>query len=159
MMMMMVTQIYDPAILGACAQILMPQAARIPSIVNGATGWWSMFQVGMCPREKCVQSTLELVHHKAQGYTDTSFWVSTCTEVITQSLNLSLILFPCMVVYKQPGRVEYSDPKLGLTTSGRASTKASDIATKYNLGSPVAANFCQAEWDDYVPKLYQKLSS
>lgn len=63
------------------------------------------------------------------------------------------------IVYKQPGRVEYSDPKLGLTTSGRASTKASDIATKYSLGNPVAGNFCQAEWDDYVPRLYQKLSS
>ena len=62
-------------------------------------------------------------------------------------------------VYKQPGRVDYTDAKVGLTTSGRASTKASDIATKYNLGEPVAANFCQAEWDDYVPKLYEKLSS
>ena len=62
-------------------------------------------------------------------------------------------------VYKQPGRLEYTDTKLGLTTNGRASTKAGDLATKYKLGNPVAGNFCQAEWDDYVPKLYEKLSS
>ena len=62
-------------------------------------------------------------------------------------------------VYKQPGHVDYTDTKLGLTTNGRPSTKANDLATKYNLGNPIAGNFCQAEWDDYVPKLYEKLSS
>ena len=62
-------------------------------------------------------------------------------------------------MYKQPsGRLEYTDAKLGLVQGGRPSTKASDLAAKYNLGSPIAGNFCQAEWDDYVPKLYEKLS-
>ncbi|KAJ4432019.1 hypothetical protein ANN_20633 [Periplaneta americana] len=31
------------------------------------------------------------------------------------------------------------------------------FAEKYNLGSPVAGNFYQAQWDDYVPKLYAQL--
>jgi hypothetical protein len=65
--------------------------------------------------------------------------------------------FPC-AVYKQPDRLEYTDAKLGLVQGGRPSTKANDLATKYNLGNPIAGNFCQAEWDDYVPKLYEKLS-
>lgn len=63
-----------------------------------------------------------------------------------------------LTVYKQPGgRLEYTDQKLGMTAGGRPSTKAADLAAKYNLGNPVAGNFCQAEWDDYVPKLYEKL--
>lgn len=60
-------------------------------------------------------------------------------------------------VYKQPGRITYSDPKLGLSTDNRGGTKANDVSAKYNLGNPVAGNFYQAEWDDYVPKLYEKL--
>lgn len=31
------------------------------------------------------------------------------------------------------------------------------FAQKYNLGNPVAGNFYQAEWDDYVPILYKQL--
>ena len=77
----------------------------------------------------------------------------TCDHVIIS------LCFCIIIVYKQPGRVEYTDTKIGLTGNGRPSTKASDLATKYNLGNPIAGNFCQAEWDDYVPKLYEKLSS
>ena len=60
-------------------------------------------------------------------------------------------------MYKQPGRITYTDPKLGLSTENRGGTKASDVAAKYNLGNPVAGNYYQAEWDDYVPKLYEKI--
>lgn len=62
-------------------------------------------------------------------------------------------------VYKQEGRLTYTDPKLTLSVDNRGCTKANDVATKYNLGNPVAGNFFLAEWDDYVPKLYQKLGS
>lgn len=62
-------------------------------------------------------------------------------------------------MYKQPGRIEdYSDLKLGLSVDNRGCTKANDVSSKYNLGNPVAGNFYQAEWDDYVPELYKKLS-
>jgi len=30
------------------------------------------------------------------------------------------------------------------------------FALKYNLGTPVAGNFYQAQYDDYVPILYQQ---
>lgn len=44
-----------------------------------------------------------------------------------------------------------------MTGKGRNNTKARDIVTEYSLGTPVAGNFFQAQWDDYVPKLYEKL--
>lgn len=46
-----------------------------------------------------------------------------------------------------------------LSTAGRGGTKARDFIAKYNLGDPIAGNFFQAEWDDYVPKLYEKLGA
>ena len=60
-------------------------------------------------------------------------------------------------VYKQPGRITYTDPIRGFTPAGRTSTKASAVAAKYNLGDPVAGNYFLSEWDEYVPELYKKL--
>ncbi len=63
-------------------------------------------------------------------------------------------------VYKQPnGRLDYSDPKLGLSTDNRGGTKTSDLVSKYSLGNPVVGNYFQAEYDDYVPLLYKKLGN
>ena len=63
-------------------------------------------------------------------------------------------------VYKQPGGcITYTDAKLGLSTANRGGTKANDVASKYNLGNPVAGNYYLAEYDDYVPKLYKKLGN
>ena len=74
-----------------------------------------------------------------------------------------LILYPhsynIVAVYKQAGRIEdYSELKLGMSADNRGGTKANDVASKFNLGTPVAGNYFQAEWDNYVPKLYEKLS-
>lgn len=33
------------------------------------------------------------------------------------------------------------------------------FVTKYNLGDPIAGNFYQAQYDDYVPILHAQLSS
>ncbi|KRX54855.1 Dedicator of cytokinesis protein 1 [Trichinella sp. T9] len=33
------------------------------------------------------------------------------------------------------------------------------FAAKHDLGAPIAGNFYQAEWDDYVPKLYEQLGA
>lgn len=33
------------------------------------------------------------------------------------------------------------------------------FALKYNLGNPVAGNFYQAQYDDYVPLLYKQLGA
>jgi len=65
-----------------------------------------------------------------------------------------------LIVYKQPeGKINFDERRL-TNRSGehRASFKIRDFAKKYKLGEPIAANFYQAEWDDYVPKLYEQLS-
>lgn len=59
------------------------------------------------------------------------------------------------LIYKQSSRVEFKVSKLTNTsTSGRPSFKVRKFALDHGLGAPVAGNFFQAEWDDYVPKLY-----
>lgn len=62
------------------------------------------------------------------------------------------------LVYKQPGKLEFDEPKL-TNTSGdnRALFSIFKFAEKYKLGEPVAGNFYQAEYDDYVPILYKQL--
>lgn len=42
---------------------------------------------------------------------------------------------------------------------GRGQFSIRKFAAKYNLGQPVAGNFYQAEWDDYVPILYKQLGA
>lgn len=61
-------------------------------------------------------------------------------------------------MFKQEGHVTYTGPKIGATTSaGRSNTRVRDLIHKYNLGDPVAGNFYLAQWDSYVPKVYQTL--
>ena len=63
-------------------------------------------------------------------------------------------------VFKQPnGVINCDEPYQPLKTDGRNNTSTRALVSKYNLGVPVAGNFFMAEWDDYVPKLYAKLSS
>lgn len=40
---------------------------------------------------------------------------------------------------------------------GRGGFSIAKFAAKYSLGDPVAGNFYQAKYDDYVPKLYKQL--
>ena len=63
-------------------------------------------------------------------------------------------------MFKQSaGKIQFTEPHQSLSTAGRGGTKARDFIAKYNLGNPIAGNFFQAEWDDYVPKLYEKLGA
>jgi len=63
------------------------------------------------------------------------------------------------LAYKQPGRLTPDEKKLtNRSGEGRGQFKIRNFAKKYNLGDPIAANLYQAEWDDYVPKLYEQLS-
>lgn len=41
---------------------------------------------------------------------------------------------------------------------GRFNTKAVDFVNQHNLGSPIAGNFFQAQYDDYVPILHAQLA-
>ncbi|XP_075984219.1 protein D2-like isoform X2 [Anticarsia gemmatalis] len=62
------------------------------------------------------------------------------------------------LVYKQPGKLTFDEPVL-TNRSGdhRAMFSIAKFAKKYNLGDPIAGNFYQAEYDDYVPILYKQL--
>uniref|UniRef100_A0A183FR13 YbhB/YbcL family Raf kinase inhibitor-like protein n=1 Tax=Heligmosomoides polygyrus TaxID=6339 RepID=A0A183FR13_HELPZ len=40
---------------------------------------------------------------------------------------------------------------------GRGGFKTAKFVEKHKLGTPIAGNFFQAEWDDYVPILYKQL--
>lgn len=65
------------------------------------------------------------------------------------------------LVYKQPGKIE--DKEHGHLTNrsadNRGGWKVAKFAEKHKLGNPVAGNFYQAEFDDYVPKLYKQLGA
>lgn len=65
------------------------------------------------------------------------------------------------LVYKQPGPLTPDEkflPNKGTGGEGRGCFAIRKFAAKYKLGDPVAGNFYQAEWDDYVPKLYEQLA-
>ncbi|KAF7633201.1 hypothetical protein Mgra_00007391 [Meloidogyne graminicola] len=63
------------------------------------------------------------------------------------------------LVYRQNGKIH--DSKHGHLTnrSGekRGCWKVHEFAKKHGLGDPIAGNFYQAEYDDYVPILYKQL--
>jgi len=63
------------------------------------------------------------------------------------------------LVYKQPTKLAPDEKKLtNRSGEGRGQFHIKNFAKKYNLGEPIAGNFYQAQWDDYVPKLYEQLA-
>ncbi|XP_055551535.1 protein D3-like [Wyeomyia smithii] len=62
------------------------------------------------------------------------------------------------LLYKQPGQVQFDEPKQSNRNPKRGKFQAAEFARKYNLGSPVAGNFYQAQYDDYVPQVYATLT-
>lgn len=63
------------------------------------------------------------------------------------------------LVYEQPGPLSCSEPVLtNRSADGRAKFKIRNFREKYSLGVPVAGTCYQAEWDDYVPKMYEQLA-
>lgn len=75
--------------------------------------------------------------------------------------NLKLFFFDRYVflVYEQTGGLIKPDEKklTNRSAEGRGKFSIENFAKKYNLGIPVAANFYQAAYDDYVPELYRQL--
>ncbi|CAB3219863.1 unnamed protein product [Arctia plantaginis] len=62
------------------------------------------------------------------------------------------------LVYQQPDKLTFDEPRLtNKSGANRAMFSIAKFAKKYNLGDPVAGNFYQAEYDDYVPLLYKQL--
>ncbi|KAM6965696.1 phosphatidylethanolamine-binding protein 1 [Aplochiton taeniatus] len=63
------------------------------------------------------------------------------------------------LVYEQSGSISCSEPVLtNRSGDSRGKFKIQSFRQKYGLGAPVAGTCYQAEWDDYVPKLYEQLS-
>ncbi|XP_008486656.2 phosphatidylethanolamine-binding protein 1-like, partial [Diaphorina citri] len=62
------------------------------------------------------------------------------------------------LVYKQPNSITFDEARLpNNSQDGRAKFSIANFAEKYKLGEPIAVNFFQAEYDDYVPTLYKQL--
>lgn len=58
------------------------------------------------------------------------------------------------IVYKQPAKIDPEEAVIGKTSrTGRLNFKIRDYAKKYNLAEPIAVNYYQAQFDDYVPIL------
>ncbi|XP_016057102.1 PREDICTED: phosphatidylethanolamine-binding protein 1 isoform X3 [Miniopterus natalensis] len=63
------------------------------------------------------------------------------------------------LVYEQDKPLKCDEPILSNRSGdNRGKFKVAAFRKKYQLGSPVAGTCYQAEWDDYVPKLYEQLS-
>ncbi|CAG5049633.1 unnamed protein product [Parnassius apollo] len=61
------------------------------------------------------------------------------------------------LVYKQPDKIEFDEKRLtNISRDGRATFSIAKFSEKYNLGNPVAGNFFQAQYDDYVPLRYKQ---
>jgi phosphatidylethanolamine-binding protein len=62
------------------------------------------------------------------------------------------------VVFKQEGKQEFDEEKLtNRSAKNRGKFSTQTFADKHKLGDPVAGNYFQAEYDDYVPTLYEQL--
>ncbi|XP_065371597.1 protein D3-like [Calliphora vicina] len=63
------------------------------------------------------------------------------------------------LLYKQAGKINIDEPLVANNSRrNRPNFKAAKFAEKYNLGAPLAGNFYQAQYDDYVPILHAQLS-
>ncbi|XP_072395829.1 phosphatidylethanolamine-binding protein homolog F40A3.3-like [Diabrotica undecimpunctata] len=63
------------------------------------------------------------------------------------------------LVYKQKGKLNFDEPKLTNRSTARGGFCHRKFSAKYNLGQPIAANFFQSQYDDYVPILYKQFTS
>lgn len=62
------------------------------------------------------------------------------------------------LVFKQPKKLSFNEQKISRTTGkGREKFSTKNFVKKYSLGAPIAGNMFQAQYDDYVPKLYAQL--
>lgn len=63
------------------------------------------------------------------------------------------------LVFKQPNKLSCSEQRIPKTSGkNRGKFSTAKFVAKYKLGNPVAGNLFQAQYDDYVPKLYKQLS-
>ncbi|XP_037948326.1 protein D3-like [Teleopsis dalmanni] len=63
------------------------------------------------------------------------------------------------LLFKQPTKIQFRGEKhiSNKSASGRPKFSTKNFISKYDLGAPVAGNFYQAQYDDYVPTVHKQL--
>ncbi|XP_055907077.1 protein D3-like [Eupeodes corollae] len=62
------------------------------------------------------------------------------------------------LLYKQPKKLQFDEKHISKNSAeGRPNFSATKFAAKYKLGAPQAANFYQAQYDDYVKTIHEQL--
>ncbi|XP_055849016.1 protein D3-like [Episyrphus balteatus] len=62
------------------------------------------------------------------------------------------------LLYKQPKKLEFDEKHITKTSAeGRGNFSAMKFADKHKLGTPLAGNFYQAQYDDYVPTVHKQI--
>lgn len=93
-----------------------------------------------------------------------TLWVHWSSLHISMHLHLVFLHFPGLhryvwLVYEQSQQLTCEEPILSNRSGDkRGHFHVADFRKKYKLAAPVAGTCFQAEWDDYVPKLYEQLS-
>ncbi|XP_012161885.1 protein D2 isoform X2 [Ceratitis capitata] len=63
------------------------------------------------------------------------------------------------LIYKQPAKIRFQEPRIPKNSSqNRPNFRSATFAKKYKLGNPIAGNFYQAQWDEYVPTVHRQLA-
>uniref|UniRef100_A0A8D0GBM4 Phosphatidylethanolamine-binding protein 1 n=1 Tax=Sphenodon punctatus TaxID=8508 RepID=A0A8D0GBM4_SPHPU len=63
------------------------------------------------------------------------------------------------LIYEQPQQLNCDEPILSNRSADhRGNFRVASFRHKYKLGSPAAGVCYQAEWDSYVPKIYEQLN-
>lgn len=64
------------------------------------------------------------------------------------------------LIFEQTGKIDTSSISKTRNCSGegRPKTGTDTLIQEHQLGNPVFGNFYQAQYDDYVPKLYEQLA-
>ncbi|XP_057653703.1 protein D3-like [Diorhabda carinulata] len=60
------------------------------------------------------------------------------------------------LIYKQHGFIDYSELEISCLNH-RLKWNVRNFAKKYNLGQPIAGNFYQAQYDEYVPIIHSRI--
>jgi hypothetical protein len=134
--------------------------------VSGITGSLGIFLVLTLGAVTFFRTTLELDHPMERVITLKMSVLSqfSIIHVLDAKTDAALPHFLpglhryVFLIYEQPGKINFTEKRLtNRSGDNRGKFSIRKFAEKYNLGQPIAGNFFQAEWDDYVPKLYKQL--
>lgn len=121
---------------------------------NGITGLLWISPVMIFRKVILYLNTSGLGLHQIQAYTD---MYSLCTNSNTNMILMSRN-WPISNHFQFTSiRTCFKMLKCFRSGDGRGKKSVKEFAQKHELGDPVAGNFFQAKYDDYVPILYKQL--